>query len=475
MKLLVKYTSITVSPYKKGDQPELEEELTITEPMWNITKMECYSIDGDTLYLPRSYNIKALEKIFGTYAIIDRSFYDTEHINFKLICNPRDNFQYKAMCFLACKDEFSKFANSSRFNLQLGTGIGKTYCAIAALWYYHCRGMVIIHLDNLINQWKDRIKKYTNIVDREIYIISGRESIDKLLKTGVSGYKIILASHGTLRSYYKSEGVDSLDELMKFMKIGIKIYDESHLEFANIINIDLHTNVRKNFYLTATAGRSDYLENRMYKQIIGSAPSLSLKLDKKDRKVVANVLMYDSHATHLEQSTMITMGRMNSSKYLDYIFFNKKAKMKTLKSFNISMKTLKDIDGQIAILVGIKKAVPLIRKYIEDEFPELKNDIGELHSDIKVKDKEEELKKKFIITTFKSFGTGTDMDEMLGIINFEPYASPIIAGQLIGRLRNKGYYMEIFDKSVIKRKKQFERVKKHIMEVVKKLITHDVL
>jgi DNA or RNA helicases of superfamily II len=474
MKILVRHTHIEISPYKKGDDKNLEKDLEIKDPITRQVNFTCYHVDNDTLYLPRSYNIRALEKTFHCPATIDRTHDETDKIIFKLLCDPRDKFQYKAMNFLACKDEFESLANSSRFNLELGTGIGKTYCAIAAAWYYKVRPLVIMHLDTLIQQWKARIKKYTNIVENEIYVISGKDSIDKLYEEGVCRYKFILASHGTLRSYAKTEGYQKLDELIKFMKVGIKIYDEAHLEFANIMNIDFHSNVSKNFYLTATAKRSDYKQNMLYQRVLGSAPSLSLKLDKKDRNVVSCVLKFDSNPSQLEISALNTMRGLHPAKYLRFLFNNKKSKIGMEKTFKIAMNTLKDIDGQIAILVGLKEIIPLARKFIEDNYPELKNDIGELHSNIKKKDKPEQLKKKIIITTYKSFGTGTDLTEMLGIINFESYSSEVTATQLIGRLRNKGYYMEIFNKGILKRLRQFDRAKPHIASSSKKVIIHDI-
>jgi superfamily II DNA or RNA helicase len=406
--------------------------------------------------------------------VIDYNNYEIDKVIFKLKCLPRDEFQFKGVRFLACKEEYESLARSSRFNLELGTGIGKTYCAIAAIWHYQVRSIVILHLDSLIEQWKARIKKYTNIVDNEIYIISGKESIDKLYEQGVKRYKIILASHSTLRSYAKSEGENKLDELFAFMKIGIKVYDEAHLEFNNIMNIDFHTNVKKTFYLTATAKRSAFKQNILYQRVLGASPSLSLKLKKEDRNVVACLIEFDSKPPQLIEHSLSTMKGLHPAKYLRYIFNNKRAKDKTFKCFNIAINTLKDIDGQIAILVGLVELIPVARKFIEDNFPELKDNIGELHSKIPKKDRETNKSKKILITTFKSFGTGTDLEDMLGIINFESYSSSVTATQLIGRLRNKGYYIEIIDKGILKRLKQFRRAKEAIAAAVKKLITRQI-
>lgn len=477
MSIKIKNTHIEVSPYKRGDIPSIEYDLQVYDRIIHKVTLEAFIIDEETqtLYLPRSFNVAKLKLLLNEYPYVDTSDnYEEGKINFKLLYEPRDKYQFQGIKFLACKDEYEKYSKLSRFNLELGTGIGKTYCAIAASWYYQVITCVIIHNENLLSQWKDRIKSYTNMVDREIYIISGRDSINKLFKKGTVGYKFYLISHRTLSTYMKAEGYKAIDKLFRYLKIGIKIYDEAHLEFANIIKIDLSSNVRKNFYLTASAGRSNKIENKLYGKVLGQAPTLALSLPKKDMNVLAYVLKFNSEISSLKEALMKTIRGLNGYKYLDYIFFDKKAKEITYRAIKISINTLKNIDGQIAILVGMKKVVPEVRKFIEENFEELSNDIGELHSDISKDLRDIQKDKKIIITTYKMFGTGTDIESLKGIINLEPYSSDIIAHQLIGRLRNKGYYIEIYDSSVKKRNEQFDKVKEEIDKIVKKVTINEM-
>lgn len=475
MRIEIFNTHIEVSPYKQGDALNLEYELQVYDKFAHKVVFQCFQIDEEKniLYLPRGYNVIKLEQIFGIKAFKSQKNYTVKKINFKLMCQPRDDYQFQAMNFLGCQDRYEKFKNSTRFNLELGTGIGKTYCAIAAIWHYQVCSCIILHIETLIDQWKDRIKKYTNIVDREIYVIRGKASIDKLFKDGTSGYKIFLISHRTLAAYAKSNGNKAIGELFEYLQIGIKIYDEAHLEFANIMKVDFNSNVPKNFYLTATAGRTVAQENKLYVMALGSAPSLSLSLPKDQMKVVACIIQYNSKPNRIEETLLSTQRGLNQYRYLEYCVY-KKGKEDFFKAFDIAFNTLKEIDGQVAILVGMKKIIADIHKYIDKNFPEYKDMIGELHSDIDKKDKAEQLKKKIIITTYKSFGTGTDIPNMLGVINCEPYSSYIMPNQLIGRLRNKGYYIEILDIGIKKREKQFEKVKIYINRVVKKLIVNEL-
>ena len=141
----------------------------------------------------------------------------------------------------------------------------------------------------------------------------------------------------------------------------------------------------------------------------------------------------------------------------------------------LALNIVKDIEGQYVILVGLKENTLIMKEFIEEKFPQWKDNVGIIDSDIDEKAQEDEEKKKIIITTFGSFGTGVDRDTINVIIMLEPYSSEIICRQLIGRLRNKGVYIEILDKGIRKREtEQFEKVKDIISECSKKVIIEEI-
>ena len=45
------------------------------------------------------------------------------------------------------------------------------------------------------------------------------------------------------------------------MRVGIKFYDEAHLNFDNMCKIDYYTNTKYTMYITATPARSNEGEN----------------------------------------------------------------------------------------------------------------------------------------------------------------------------------------------------------------------
>ena len=475
-KLVSKFTHIEVSPYEKGEEPHLEKSLEVYDWISHKVKLYCYDIQENVLYVPRSTSISMLQCMFHTKNYRDDSMFDIAKIGFQLKVKPRDDKQFKAIRFLSGVREYSKISYSSRLNLELDTGVGKTYCTIASIWHFKQRTAIILHLNRLVKQWKERIIQYTDISEKEIYVIKGRASINKILrkKQNVKNYKIFLISHRTISSYAENEGWEKVQKLFEILQIGIKVYDEAHLEFKNIIKVDLHTNVRKTFYLTATAGRSDKGENILYRKVLGSAPTLSIKIPQEERNTIALIIKINTLINKIMENSLTTMRGLNSVKYLRYLF-SEKGKPELFRAITIALNTVEDFDGQFVILVGLRENANIMKDFIEENFDKYKDNVGIVDSDIKMEDQEVEEKKKIIVTTFKSFGTGLDLSNIISIIMVEPYSSDIIARQLIGRLRNKkGVYIEIFDKSIEKRCRQFDEVQDEISNCNKKVIIREL-
>ena len=117
------------------------------------------------------------------------------------------------------------------------------------------------------------------------------------------------------------------------------------------------------------------------------------------------------------------------------------------------------------------RSVKFMKALIIKNYPEFKKDIGNFTSDTK-KDKDKQLTKKIILTTYKSFGTGMDIPDLRFLINYEAYSSTVILEQMIGRLRNIGgdlYYFEIVDFGFKSRFNQFTHIKNKLSRQSKEM------
>ena len=211
--------------------------------------------------------------------------------NFKLKTEPRDNIQKKAISFLVGTDKFKKSFGYSQLSLNLDTGAGKTYCVIASLCILKCKTIIISHTENIKEQWISSIEKFTSIDKRRVLNISGTKILENFEDS--SKYDIYLVNHRTIQQYAKKYGWDKINDLFKKMQIGIKVFDEAHIEFGSILNIDFHTNVFKTFYLTATFERTDISEDRVFKLCFKNIAKYGYETrrrKKKTYKIYSNII-----------------------------------------------------------------------------------------------------------------------------------------------------------------------------------------
>ena len=482
MKILVKRTSIQISPYNEENRCEtLETGLSVyNQDYFRLDPIGYdYRPETETLIIPRSVSLRVLENTFNCPVTIDRTHDEIEKARIKLNSEPRNDLQRKAIAFLLGKGEYEDIATHSRLMLELDTGIGKTYCAIAAISYMKVKGAIILNSKKLMAQWKDKLQEYTNLSDKEIYTVAGSASIDRIMKGKCEKCKIFLVSHNTVTTYANKHGWDSITELFQKMKIGVKVFDEAHQRLANTIMIDLYTNTKRTYYLTATAERSNYRENKLFIRVYGPVPILSVKRNKEQAYVKSIVLNYDSSPSFSDQGLLKNKHGMNVNRYIDYMVFGR-ARAKFYKCLGIILNTVLPREGTIAILLGRKKAVADVAIYIKKNFSEFADEVGIFTSDVKDKDERvEQLKKKIILTTFKSFGTGIDLDDKLrAVVMCEPYSSKVTLHQTIGRLRQvEGadlYYFELVDTGVKQRVRQFESIKNELLKSSEKVTSFNI-
>src|SRR5699024_10010739 len=165
----------------------------------------------------------------------------------------------------------------------------------------------------------------------EIYLIQGKKSIDKLMdmdEKELKKYKFFLAMTKTVSSLIENDN-DALNNLFNKTDISLKIFDEAHLEYENIISIDLLTTI-PSIYLTATPSRSNYLENRVF-QIVYSGvykfTSTSKKIKNKREKYHRVIICkYDTEPSEefLAKFKKASRSRgFNVNVYMNYILEEK--------------------------------------------------------------------------------------------------------------------------------------------------------
>jgi len=414
--------------------------------------------ETDCLHIPAGYDFKYIKYNYPNYKIKDfRNMLNINNLpleNVELKYEPKDNIQKNAIKFLMGHG-FSKECTQKL--LSLNTGAGKTYVAINYIINSKRRPILFVDQIHLKEQWIESILKFTNITEDEIYVISGKDSIEKLLSMTQderNKIKFYIAIYRTISNYLES--LDDKFELNDFirnkLKVSVKLFDEAHIEYMNIFYLDTYIDC-ESIYITATPKRSNPNENKVFQNMFKEVRRITSEINGEKIDKYHNILLFklNSHPTNEDQINTMNKYGFSAIDYNYYILNKKYDYFSGILLKLIFKNILKNGEGlkKIAILVSLNK---LVDRLYED----IKNKIIENNWNYKVskfngqtKNKEEALNADIIVTTDKSFGRAIDVNDLTVLMNLVPFSSPVINEQIIGRLRyiegKEVYYLDFVD------------------------------
>lgn len=453
-KIICYQSHLELNDYTPGENFNLEKRLSVFDKIYYkwIPKGLVYDEETKSLRIPAGVSARWVETITGRPIEINYEPDPYEKMSIRLKTPPRNDLQKEAISFLAGTGKFKNYSNYSQLILNLDTGEGKTYTTTALMCFKGLKTIIIINSNKLKTQWVEKLLEYTDIDERSICEFNGSNTCLSILKnpSKYSKYRVFITTHDTLRSFGNTYSWHKVHDLFKAIKVGVKIYDEAHLEFQTIVKIDCYTNTKYSYYLTATFGRSDISENFVYNTCFKSIPKYEQKeRTKYDGKKYITYMVYFYHSSPtLAQIDNLKnkygFKRMAYAKYQlvdDENFFHNisslvnimvKKKLKTL----ILMTTIDGIED--------------LKEYLKEIFPD--TTIGVYHSKITSSNKEDVLNNDIIISTSKSLGVGADIKDLKAVINTESFKSSIVTQQILGRLRKPSdnstcFYIELVDKA----------------------------
>lgn len=446
-KIEVRNSCIVINDCEWDDYPKLINQFRLFERITHSYDYIgiYYDQEERKLYLSRGVDIWYVESVVGSKAVYTKDYYKYDDIgNCKLKVGPRDDRQKQILRFCLGMSEYKENEYASQLSINANTGFGKTYIAIATAAYYEMKTIIITYSVNWLNQWRERVLQYTGISKKEILFISGSASINKLMKMkDTSKYKIFMITHSTINSYATDNGWKSIGELFKHLRIGIKIYDEAHLNFANMSMIDFFTNVYKTYYLTATPGRSSEEEDRIYNLYFKNIASINLFDDEIDPHTKYICIKYNSNPTVFDIHECKNQYGLDRNKYMNYLV----NKAEYYKLLTIVMDLALKVDGKCLIYIGTNNAITITYNYLVHHYPELYGNIGIFTTLVSKEEKEINKNKKIILSTTKSAGASMDIDDLkMTIVINEPFKSHITARQTLGRTRaDNTFYIDCVD------------------------------
>ena len=460
-KIVLKHSRIEINNYDIGDAPQLEYFFSVWDPMYHksFPKGIEYNEEIKQLRLPRGIDVSYISNMFMIEPYLDTNcdpYINTQPIPIKYLA--KDERQIKILKFILGQDEYRYTQPKSQLCINSTTGSGKTFTTVASICYSGARAIIITSNLNWLNQWKERIMEYTPLTDKQIYMISGSGTINKLLCRNPLDYQIFLVSHSTIKSYGDKNGWDKVEELFRYLQCSMKIYDEAHLYFDNMCKIDFHSNTRKTLYLTATPKRSNKEEDTIYQLYFKNVPSISLFNEETDPHVNYVSLHFNSHPSPIDIQKCKNQYGFDRIKYVSYLM----QRPNFIKMLIIIIDMVLSKNGKILIYIGTNDGILKVRDIILSHLPFLKDYIG-IYSSLVKENKEDALLKKIILSTTKSCGAASDIAELKVTINLaEPFKSEVLAQQTLGRCRaDNTLYLDIVDQGFYFTKKYFE-IKKSI-------------
>ena len=469
MNINVFNTHIELFPYINGDFPIIEKQYT-AQDKFTGNEFPCgYLVDNGVLYLPRGSSISQLESLTGVkanYINESDSILNISHYH-ESLTDPRDELQEQSIEFLK--------SNDHQLSLNLKTGFGKSFCVAKAIADLNIKALIITPNDSLKHQWMvNTFRQMIGFRMDELYDISGSSVIDAIMNDLIPPANIYFVNHQTLHSYLMQNNGFLLHKFFQKLQIGIKVYDESHMNFGNILLIDFFSNTDRTWYLTATFDRSDKSESACFKRAFQSVIPFGEYESKAAVKkhVVYHVCNIYSKITAPQKARLMGYPGFSSVKYGKYAFFEDTSNSAYNTILSILNKT-KNIEGKTLIFVPIIDAVDEIVKRLKRDFPE--KSVAAYHSKISSDEKESAEKKDIIVSTIKSCGTGKDIKGLRSIICAEPVASKVVTEQMIGRLRpyaedKDTYYWDIVDRAIPALNWWYKSRMKKIPDLTKQII-----
>lgn len=438
-------THIVIHNYEMEDSVEFEEYFSSYNKMtrrWEFPAgIEFHTGDEEEekhVLIPGGFDKGLLIDWFNDFPTkVDTCDEYDKDIFIRLAYGPRDDVQQEAIDFIIGKGKYESIKNKPQLCVNLNTGAGKTFVTIACSAYLGYKSIIMLSSLGWIDQWKAEIMRHTDTAPNEIYIITGVSSIAMILQGRVklNHIKYFLASHQTIHSYAMNYGWDKVTELFKLLRVGIKIYDEAHVYFKSLCEIDFHTNTHKTLYLTATPARSQQDENRVYQSSFAECPKINLFNEETDPRTHYVALMYNSHPSERDISKCNNKRAQvfDVNAYCRYAVHNPTF----YKILRIVLEEI-FIRGKALIYVGLNDAILQIKDWIIYNYPWLQNQIG-IYTSIIPRDKKEEEKNKLIIlTTTKSAGAALDIKGLkVTVILAEIFKSQVVARQALGRTRDR--------------------------------------
>lgn len=254
---------------------------------------------GSTIRIPSTVEEDFLLEIFKGYHIINYETEPKRQVNFyNMRNNPRNEMQESAIEFLQGPEKHKV--------LSLNTNAGKTYITINAISRMKINAIILVDTISLGEQWVEEIKKHTDL--KAVQIIDAAHIENQTVEDA----NIFVITQQSVNSLML-KNYELLNTFIEEKQIDIKVFDESHLRFQNMVFINNMFNTAKTIYLTATFDRN-YKEIKQWNQIFSGVDKMIRKTIERYREI--HLVRFTSGPTPTEHEVNYVVGLQGASSTL---------------------------------------------------------------------------------------------------------------------------------------------------------------
>jgi superfamily II DNA or RNA helicase len=400
----------------------------------------------DTIYITSGIlGIKdeALQHMLRGYKTLDVP--TPASVDIEVNMKPRSRFQ---------EDCINAMLHSTKPKLAIEAkgGSGKTFMASYAISKLHLKPLIIAPTANLKNQWIENFENFG--IDRKDIATNIHDGKNK---------KMTIVTIAALGNELRNDW----QQLMKSIedaRYGIKVIDEAHLALKAIMRFDAICNIKHNWYLSATLGRSsieeDDILNRMYldaDRFVGNASY------EEYQKEYINIYLQDIHY-HPSMFTCKQYLKFGKKGIIKASYYNMLMHYRNgqpflnnvLRMAKIAKKT-ETYDGRILILLPMLEIIDTVANMMRKDPFFAGAKIGVINGKMPMRERIQSMECDYILSTAASAGTGVDFKNLGCVVNFDQAASLIITEQIVVRLRDRGNECWYFDiRDIVRYARSFE-------------------
>lgn len=467
--IVVKHGHISIRPYKLGDNPNFEKYLSVWRK--NIFKLELigayYVPHLQELRVPRGLNVSFIKYSFPKYdVVVDNDHIKYDKVDIELKVPPKSDIQLIAISHMLSAPPYQDNAKYTQQLITMDTGEGKSFSAIAAIAFLKAKAIIVAPTVKIAEQWIDYYKKYTNIKNDQLLLVSGGKIAKEVYRGEHTNKVAFVFINKTLQEFIKNHTDSQVETMFENTGAMIKIIDEVHRNMVNNTAIDCLSNFRMNYYLTATDNRADRFEDRVFQRVFKNMPKSSglKQIEESHINVLIHKYYYKPSPEYLRKMYTVRNG-LNSNLFEMGLIEEGWSKLRP-ELYKLLKWCEKKNDGnhKILILTSTIAGIEKIKNYIEEIMPDKK--VRTYHSAMPKKAFYELNEGDIIIVTDKAFGYGADLPGARFMINIVTYSNKIGAKQFKGRLRKipgyEVYYFELVNYGYIKTINQFDNRKEHL-------------